>query len=743
MNDSIIVAPTRAILLDKSRIATHEQWMSGYSAVAAACTAGRPNAVYNCLRREICAAAEEVMRRLAGLTGIDLLTQYTTEYLRFVAALEKLHELFGYLNRTWAGTHGQRGVAPRPGVHDTTALGLLTWRDQLVAPLTDALHGAMLDAIDAERDARDGGVENGGVADAAGTSGQRLAPLAAVLSGLNELGLACDRATALPPIRQFQPRAAVALGALGSIGRGFGADGGDGYAEESGAEEEDDGLGDDGDEDDGCDEEAAWVAASGVADDDPGTSSHHRTIGASSSLAEHGPSHWLTSQHAHAQEFLQEFSDDDDDDDSEDDSVVSFDAAPAFTPVPHTGMLQGGGAAGSSASHAAASMAEQLQHHHHYHTHHHHHPTSTTVYGGPSNYPPASAAPRGRAQNPNLAASPPHASGAVGSLYLTFEAVLLARTSSYFEARSEPFLHGAGAIAYLEWVLEVFRHERALALILPARRSRKHLFHALKRTLLQDRSSAIDDAIVPLLHAEDMRGLRAMYALLRRLPHGLHHMAAVLQAHILSIANAALDAVKNSRAAAGPSSITAASSSPASSSTTAASSPSSSRTDDAELVVTTSGPVPSYGGELDIDALGNTPTTVHSVAYVEALIDAALAVHTKYARTHTHTSARPSLDASRARSRLPSAHAPCDRYTRLPIPCALPLASRHCAPGLIKWCATYSAPTPPLSRSSRAAAASTSTPRPMSASSSQAIARCSSPPPRRTSSRRRPPPRRY
>lgn len=221
--DATLATSIRAVLnLADARQIPHEQWMQCYTAIASACAAGRPQAVYELLQRELSTAVNAVLvNRLKGLVDAELLARYTSEYDRFLSILDMLHGLFGYMNRMWAGTHGQRGVAPRPGVHDTTALGLLTWRNNLVEPLSPALNGAMLDALDAERDTWPIGRVDGPEAAEEGIAA-RLTPLSIVLVGLNALGVAADRVTAPPPMREFAPRGSVALRGCGVSGS-FGA----------------------------------------------------------------------------------------------------------------------------------------------------------------------------------------------------------------------------------------------------------------------------------------------------------------------------------------------------------------------------------------------------------------------------------------------------------------------------------------------------------------------------------------
>ena len=94
MADGKAIAPrARAILTPDAAPLPHDQWMSCYTAVAAACNAGKPQAVFELLARELSAAVDAVSSRLSGLIEFELLACYDTEYLRFVHALSSLHSL--------------------------------------------------------------------------------------------------------------------------------------------------------------------------------------------------------------------------------------------------------------------------------------------------------------------------------------------------------------------------------------------------------------------------------------------------------------------------------------------------------------------------------------------------------------------------------------------------------------------------------------------------------------------------
>ena len=635
---------------------THNQWMACYSAVAAACTSGRPTAVYDTVDREMRAAVDQLTQRLVGFAAFELLLNYEAEYQRFICALRVLHDLFGYLNRTWAGAHGQRGVAPRPGVHDTTALGMLTWRDRLVAPLTKALHGAMLDAIDAERDARDAVARHDGVmAGVAAASSAHLAPLSAVLVSLSALGLACDRAHAPSPLREFAPRAAVAVGGtssgMGSLGRGFGGEsaGCDGSGTDEDEDEDDDASVDGAD--------ATWADC----DDTPLTTAHNPTPPASAygrgAAGNHGghpdPSAGSSGLHVFSSLAVLDLLSDDEDDPSEglphsdgSDSEYS-DETPlqsASALAAHYGLSAAAAAAAAApVSHHTSAPSPLVMPHHSpigsQSAHHspigsqsvHHSPigsqSAASTHAPPPPAQPQSAGPDGIPRAP--------LSRAAGSLYLGFEAALLERTRIYFDSRRMALLNDHGAIAYLEWLVRQFRAERALAAALPSVRSRRRLFVTLKTTLLDECATSIESAISPLLRAGNTTGLRAMYALLRRLPHGLPHMATVLQAHILAVAKdsltAVLDATRSPAAtAARPSSFASPPLPPL------APDPSST------LLIGSSGGfsgAPSlceplsahhYADAIETDVFGYPSTSKHSVVLVNAFVAAALALHSKF-----------------------------------------------------------------------------------------------------------------
>jgi hypothetical protein len=241
------------------------------------------------------------------------------------------------------------------------------------------------------------------------------------------------------------------------------------------------------------------------------------------------------------------------------------------------------------------------------------------------------------------------------------------------------FLDARGVLAYLEWVLVVLGEEgEAWGAVLPASRSRRAAFLSLKRTLVDERAPAIEAALVPLLTSDDQPGLRSMFMLLRRLPQGLAHLAAVLQAHVLAMASEALQAV--GAAAEGGGSATAgvmgAAATPAPGS---------------KLVVAVPGDA--HGGTAAAAAAASCssssssapPCHMHigprSPAHVEAFVSAALTIHAKFdAMVHEVFDSEPSLVALLARCSRLSLNATDQAAELLASYCALPLAAHDSPP---------------------------------------------------------------
>ena len=211
-----MVVTTRAVLSHESpAMIERSDWMAAYSSIASACNAGRASVIFDMLKREL---AGNVERRLAPLSAPELsdmarLSKYDAEYTQYTRSLRTLHDVYGYLNRTWASTHGQQGIAPLRGVHDTTSLGLLIWRERLVEPLTPLLQGAMTSLIETDRAARGPSSDRSSLPMPPSTF--RLALLGDVLAAINALGVACDAAAEPRPVREFAPRSVLAVGKYG------------------------------------------------------------------------------------------------------------------------------------------------------------------------------------------------------------------------------------------------------------------------------------------------------------------------------------------------------------------------------------------------------------------------------------------------------------------------------------------------------------------------------------------------
>ena len=96
--------------------------------------------LYSSLRDLLSVHVSSVARRLSQIPiGIQLLRDHSNEWVRYHDALLSLYDVFGYLNRTWTKKHGRRGIAPLPGVFDTTTQGLVIWRQLLTDPLESSL----------------------------------------------------------------------------------------------------------------------------------------------------------------------------------------------------------------------------------------------------------------------------------------------------------------------------------------------------------------------------------------------------------------------------------------------------------------------------------------------------------------------------------------------------------------------------------------------------------------------------
>lgn len=146
------------------------------------------------------------------------------------------------------------------------------------------------------------------------------------------------------------------------------------------------------------------------------------------------------------------------------------------------------------------------------------------------------------------------------------------------------------------WVSRELQAEAAWAVVLPAGRSRKQVSDALERALLVERSTEIETAIVPLLHADHQDDLRQIFRTLQHLPNGINHLTHVLESHIRTIANEALAAVRSSSAA-----------SPSSSS-----------------------PSPSNLASSTAAAATSLPASLCAPPYIEAYVAAALSIYAKF-----------------------------------------------------------------------------------------------------------------
>ena len=116
----------------------NQHWLELRALVYKLCTApgAPPSQLYERLQTLLTAHVGDIAARLERVgDSEELLGQYDAEWRRYLETLGGLRRLLQHFDATYTRTHGRRGVAPRPGVHDTSVLGLLVWRQGLFLPL--------------------------------------------------------------------------------------------------------------------------------------------------------------------------------------------------------------------------------------------------------------------------------------------------------------------------------------------------------------------------------------------------------------------------------------------------------------------------------------------------------------------------------------------------------------------------------------------------------------------------------
>ncbi|KAL3910838.1 MAG: hypothetical protein SGPRY_008910 [Prymnesium sp.] len=202
------------------------RWARAHALVHSLCSSpspSPPHQLYSSLRSLLSSHALGVARRLSVLSaGVELLRGYARAWAEYEAALASLSHLLASLNRTWATVHSRDGIAPLPGVYDSSALGLVVWRVGLVEPLEKRLVHAMLDLLDAGRIGK-------------GLSSEERGLLRSSVDSWRKLGIASKLTAKPPPVREFRRRQSSVCGNCLELGDGDGLSS-DGEGEGEGGE---------------------------------------------------------------------------------------------------------------------------------------------------------------------------------------------------------------------------------------------------------------------------------------------------------------------------------------------------------------------------------------------------------------------------------------------------------------------------------------------------------------------------